>query len=131
MCILKGRGDERTLLFFMVVYGDCKKILSGIRFEQVVVSMRPIPHKDVVRAVQVTSRFPSVHGAPIHIGDPKLIGIHDIYKPDFGDPVTIREEETPVFWACGVTPPSGCYGSKAGYHDYACPRTYVYYRSAR
>ncbi len=104
MCILKGRGDERTLLFFMVVYGDCKKILSGIRFEQVVVSMRPIPHKDVVRAVQVTSRFPSVHGAPIHIGDPKLIGIHDIYKPDFGDPVTIREEETPVFWPCGVTP---------------------------
>lgn len=77
MCILKGRGDERTLLFFMVGYGDCKKILSGIRFEQVVVSMRPIPHKDVVRAVQVTSRFPSVHGAPIHIGDPKLIGIHD------------------------------------------------------
>ncbi|AEV19684.1 MULTISPECIES: putative hydro-lyase [Geobacillus] len=75
------------------------------RFEgPMVVSMRPIPHKDVVRAVQVTSRFPSVHGAPIHIGDPKLIGIHDIYKPDFGDPVTIREGETPVFWACGVTP---------------------------
>ncbi len=50
------------------------------RFEgPMVVSMRPIPHKDVVRAVQVTSRFPSVHGAPIHIGDPKLIGIHDIY----------------------------------------------------
>lgn len=69
-----------------------------------VVSMRPIPEKDVVRAVQVTSRFPAVHGAPIHIGNPESIGIKDIYKPDFGDPVTIKEGEVPVFWACGVTP---------------------------
>jgi uncharacterized protein YcsI (UPF0317 family) len=75
------------------------------RFEgPMVVSMRPIPEKDVVRTVQVTSRFPSVHGAPIHIGNPDRIGIKDIHKPDFGDPVTIREGEIPVFWACGVTP---------------------------
>lgn len=70
----------------------------------VVVSMRPIPEKDVVRAVQVTSRFPSVHGAPIHIGNPAHIGIKNIHKPDFGDSVTIKEGEVPVFWACGVTP---------------------------
>jgi uncharacterized protein YcsI (UPF0317 family) len=69
-----------------------------------VVSMRPIPEKDVVRAVQVTSRFPAVHGAPIHIGSPESIGIQDISRPDFGDPVTIKEGEVPVFWACGVTP---------------------------
>lgn len=69
-----------------------------------VVSMRPIPEKDVVRAVQVTSRFPAVHGAPIHIGNPASIGIKDIYKPDFGDAVTINSGEVPVFWACGVTP---------------------------
>ena len=75
------------------------------RFEgPVVVSMRPIPEKDVVRAVQITSRFPSVHGAPIHIGNPAGIGIKDINKPDFGDSVTIKPGEVPVFWACGVTP---------------------------
>ena len=75
------------------------------RFEgPTVVSMRPIPEKDVVRAVQVTSRFPAVHGAPLHIGNPESIGIQDIQKPDFGDSVTIKEGEVPVFWACGVTP---------------------------
>ncbi|UOF92539.1 putative hydro-lyase [Fodinisporobacter ferrooxydans] len=75
------------------------------RFEgPMVVSMRPIPQKDVVRAVQVTSRFPAVHGAPVHIGTPAVIGIDDISKPDFGDPVPVRAGEVPVFWACGVTP---------------------------
>ncbi|EIW15760.1 MULTISPECIES: putative hydro-lyase [Pelosinus] len=75
------------------------------RFEgPMVVSMRPIPEKDVVRAVQITSRFPAVHGAPIQIGNPARIGIKDINKPDFGDRVTIREGEVPVFWACGATP---------------------------
>jgi len=75
------------------------------RFEgPMVVSMRPIPEKDVVRAVQITSRFPAVHGAPIQIGNPARIGIKDINKPDFGDQVTIKEGEVPVFWACGATP---------------------------
>ena len=69
-----------------------------------VVSMRPMKEKDVIRAVQVTSRFPSVHGAPLHIGNPQSIGIQDISQPDFGDPVTLKEGEVPVFWACGVTP---------------------------
>ncbi|MEN6567747.1 MAG: putative hydro-lyase [Veillonellales bacterium] len=69
-----------------------------------VVSMRPIPEKDIVRTVQVTSRFPAVHGAPVHIGNPAGIGIADIHKPDFGDPVTVKPGEVPVFWACGVTP---------------------------
>lgn len=71
-----------------------------------VVSMRPMGAGDVVRAVQVTSRFPSVHGAPVHIGNPEEIGIRDLSSPDFGDAVTVREGETPVFWACGVTPQS-------------------------
>lgn len=75
------------------------------RFEgPMVVSMRPIPEKDIVRAVQVTSRFPAVHGAPIHIGNPAGIGISNIDNPDFGDPVTIKPGEVPVFWACGATP---------------------------
>lgn len=69
-----------------------------------VVSMRPMKPKDAIRAIQICSRFPSVHGAPLHFGDPAAIGIRDINTPDFGDAVTIREGEVPVFWACGVTP---------------------------
>jgi uncharacterized protein YcsI (UPF0317 family) len=52
----------------------------------------------------VTTRFPSVHGAPVHLGKPELIGIKDIAKPDYGDAVPVRDDEFPVFWACGVTP---------------------------
>lgn len=70
----------------------------------VVVSMRPMIAAAAIRAIQVTSRFPDVHGAPIHIGDPALIGIRDLSKPDYGDPVDVLADELPVFWACGVTP---------------------------
>ena len=69
-----------------------------------VVSMRPFTPSDAIRMIQICSRFPSVHGAPIHFGDPAAIGIEDINKTDFGDPVTIKEGEVPVFTACGVTP---------------------------
>ncbi len=68
-----------------------------------VVSMRPLTPADVVRAVQITSRFPKAHGTPIHFGSPEEIGITNIDAPDFGEAVTIKEGETPVFWACGVT----------------------------
>lgn len=71
---------------------------------ELVVTMRPIPGPLVSKAVQITSRFPGVHGAPVHVGDPGLLGIRDLKKPDFGDPVSIRPGEVPVFWACGVTP---------------------------
>lgn len=69
-----------------------------------VVSMRPLRPADAIRAVQITSRFPSVHGAPVHLGLPQSIGIRDIARPDYGDPVPIHDDEIPVFWACGVTP---------------------------
>ncbi|MEO1078005.1 MAG: putative hydro-lyase [Pseudomonadota bacterium] len=69
-----------------------------------VVSMRPFLPADAIRAVQICSRFPAVHGAPVHLGDPALIGIDDLSKPDFGDPVSVCENELPLFWACGVTP---------------------------
>jgi len=72
----------------------------------VVVSMRPMKPADAIRAIQVTTRFPTVHGAPVHIGKPELIGIADLGKPDYGDPVPVRDDEMPVFWACGVTPQS-------------------------
>ncbi|MDY3919647.1 MAG: putative hydro-lyase [Candidatus Limivivens sp.] len=77
---------------------------AGIFSGNMVVSMRPLPYDQVVKAVQVTAAMPRVHGAPIHIGDPAAIGISDIHKPDYGDPVTIRPGEVPVFWPCGVTP---------------------------
>ena len=69
-----------------------------------VVSMRPMTAGNAIRAVQICSRMPSVHGAPVHLGDPSLIGIADLGRPDFGEPVEIRADELPVFWACGVTP---------------------------
>jgi uncharacterized protein YcsI (UPF0317 family) len=71
-----------------------------------VVSMRPLKPADAIRAIQITSRFPNVHGAPVHFGDPAAIGIADVTKPDFGDFVGIEPGEVPVFWACGVTPQS-------------------------
>ena len=71
-----------------------------------VVSMRPLKPADAIRAVQITSRFPAVHGAPVHLGHPHLIGIADIAKPDYGDAVPVGPDEIPVFWACGVTPQS-------------------------
>lgn len=69
-----------------------------------VVSMRPMKPADAIRAIQICSRFPQVHGAPVHFGDPAAIGISDLNQPDFGDAVSIKPGEVPVFWACGVTP---------------------------
>ena len=73
---------------------------------QMVVSMRPLKPADVIRAVQITTRFPALHGAPVHIGKPELIGIADLAQPDYGDAVPVYDDELPVFWACGVTPQS-------------------------
>jgi uncharacterized protein YcsI (UPF0317 family) len=71
-----------------------------------VVSMRPMTPTNAIRAVQITTRFPQVHGAPVHVGKPEMIGIKDVMKPDYGDAVEVRDDELPVFWACGVTPQS-------------------------
>lgn len=69
-----------------------------------VVSMRPMKPADAIRAVQITTRLPAVHGAPVHLGYPEAIGIADIARPDYGDAVPVERGELPVFWACGVTP---------------------------
>lgn len=69
-----------------------------------VVSMRPLTARNAIRAVEITSRFPHTHGSPLHLGDPALIGIDDIARPDWGDAQRIEADEIPVFWACGVTP---------------------------
>ena len=80
-----------------------------------VVSMRPIQQRHVELAVQITSRMPLVHGAPVHIGDPMAIGIGDITRPDYGDKTTIAKGEVPVFWACGVTPQAVALKSKPSF----------------
>lgn len=77
-----------------------------------VVSMRPIKSSQIATAVNVTNRLPGVHGAPIQIGNPAEIGIYDLAHPDYGDAVTINENEIPVFWACGVTPQAAVMASK-------------------
>ena len=89
---------------------DCRPAgrLSG----PLVVSMRPIPADRVADAVTISGRFPAVHGAPVHVGDPGGLGIADLSRPDFGDPVAIRPGEVPVFWACGVTPQAAVMASR-------------------
>lgn len=78
---------------------------SAGRFRgKMVVSMRMFPPADAIRAIQICSRFPAVHGAPVHIAAPEAIGIRDLARPEFGDAPTLVAGELPVFWACGVTP---------------------------
>ena len=85
---------------------------AGIFQGPMVMSMRPIKEDQVVKAVQVTSRYPFTHGAPLHVGNPETIGVKDLEKPDYGDQVDVKEGEVPVFWACGVTPQSVAVSSK-------------------
>jgi uncharacterized protein YcsI (UPF0317 family) len=77
-----------------------------------VVSMRPLTPADAIRAIQVTTRLPAVHGAPVHIGFPEAIGVADLGKPDYGDAVSIEPGELPLFWACGVTPQAAIAAAK-------------------
>ncbi len=79
---------------------------AGVFHGPLVVSMRPLTPADAIRAIQITARYPSVHGAPVHIGLPEAIGISDLGLPDYGDAVPVGPDELPVFWACGVTPQS-------------------------
>lgn len=81
---------------------DC--VPAGVFHGPMVVSMRPIAARDVARTVEICARFPQVHGAPIHVGDPAALGIRDLARPDYGDAVDVEPGEVPVFWACGVTP---------------------------
>jgi uncharacterized protein YcsI (UPF0317 family) len=87
-------------------------IPAGIFSGPVVVSMRPIHTSKVIKSIQITSRFPLSHGAPLHFGNPEEIGIQDLAQPEYGNPIEIREKEVPVFWACGVTSQAAAVNSK-------------------
>lgn len=69
-----------------------------------ILSMRPFLPKDAIRAIEITAKYPRVHGTPIHFGSPEMLGIDDLSKPYSGSPPIIHQNEVPVFWACGVTP---------------------------
>lgn len=87
------------------MYNTSVPLTSAGGFDgNLVVSMRPFEAADAIRAIQITTRYPQVHGAPVHLGNPSLIGISNLNTPDYGDSVSVGENEIPVFWACGVTP---------------------------
>ncbi len=77
---------------------------AGVFRGPLVVSMRPLTPAQAIEATRICARFPRAHGTPVHFGDPAAIGIRNLERPDFGDPVEVRPGEVPVFWACGVTP---------------------------
>jgi uncharacterized protein YcsI (UPF0317 family) len=77
---------------------------AGVFRGPLVVSMRPLAPAQAVAAARISGRQPRSHGEPVHLGDPARIGIADLARPDYGDPVEVRPGEMPVFWACGVTP---------------------------
>ena len=85
---------------------------AGVFAGPLVVSMRPLRSANAIRAIEVTSKHPNIHGAPVHIGFPEQIGIRDLSKPDYGDPIQVQPDELPVFWACGVTPQAAIERSK-------------------
>ncbi len=93
--------EEDKNVSMYITSRDCQS--AGPFSAPLVVTMRPMKPAEAVRAIQVTTRFHLTHGAPVHMGSPEEIGIKDLDRPDFGDPVTIRSGEIPVFWACGVT----------------------------
>ncbi len=94
--------QRRTNVAMFVTNRPCEA--AGRFHGPLVVSMRPFAEADVPRVVAITRRYPQAHGAPVHIGDPDALGIQDLHRPDFGDPVPVEPDEVPVFWACGVTP---------------------------
>ena len=68
-----------------------------------VVSMRPFAADEVETVRAVTGRFPRLHGAPIHEGDPGALGIADFDHPDFGERIDPLPGEVPLYWGCGLT----------------------------
>lgn len=94
--------DEGQIGTIFVTNIECEP--AGPFRGKVAVSMRSVHWSKVASVVQLTSRFPAFHGAPVHVGNPRAIGIDDLSKPWFGDVPEVKDDEVPVFWACSVTP---------------------------
>ena len=100
---LRPRNVELNTMVPMFV-SNIACVPAGRFHGPIVVSMRPIPETRIDFVRELSARYPHAHGAPIHVGDPKAIGITDVGRPDFGEPAPVYANEVPVFWACGVTP---------------------------
>ena len=85
---------------------------AGRLYGPMVVSMRPVPPEHLAAAIRESSLYPAVHGSPVHCGEPSVLGIEDLSRPDFGDPVDLAPDDIPVFWACGVTPQAAVMASR-------------------
>jgi len=85
---------------------------SGSLRGNMVVSMKPIMALDVAKEVEITNAYPHAHGGPVCVGNPKAIGIVDMDVPEWGDAIDVRDDEVPVFHACGVTPQAVLMDSK-------------------
>ena len=96
-----------------------------------VCSMRPMTPEQAQVAYDITVKMPNVHGAPVQIGDPEKVGVLDVMKPDYGDPVEIREGEVPVFWPCGVTPQAAVGKRQAPHRHHPRPRPHVHHRHSQ
>lgn len=94
--------EQGTIVPMFITNRECHP--AGRFAGPLVVSMRPVPSEIVPVAENVTARYPAVYGAPVHAGDPAALGIADLSRPDFGDPVRFSDGDVAVFWACGVTP---------------------------
>lgn len=100
--IILRNVEHNTKVPMYVSSLDC--VPAGRFHGPMVVSMRPIPEAQVELVRELSSRYPHAHGAPVHIGDPKVIGVSDLSRPDYGEPVPVYATDMPVFWGCGVTP---------------------------
>lgn len=94
--------EQDTMISMYVSSLEC--VPAGRFHGPMVVTMRPVAEARVGFVRELSARYPHAHGAPVHVGDPAAIGIRDLARPDYGDPVPIHPGETPMFWACGVTP---------------------------
>jgi uncharacterized protein YcsI (UPF0317 family) len=108
---LRHIDENKTVPMFRT---NIETVASGPFGGGMVVSMRPVQRRRVEDAVTITSAFPHAHGAPMHHGDPAVIGISDVSTPDWGDAVAVADDEVPVFWACGVTPQNALALAKPG-----------------
>ena len=94
--------DQNRNVPMYVTGQEC--ISSGPFSGPMVVSMRPYRPDEIPAAVSASGRYPTMHGAPVHVGDPDALGVEDLDEPEFGESISVGEDEVPVFWACGVTP---------------------------
>lgn len=102
--------DQGRNVAMYVTARQCRP--AGRLHGPLVVSMRQIPAGLADTATRVSALLPAVHGSPVHAGDPAALGIADLGRPDFGDPVDALPGDTPVFWACGVTPQAAVMASR-------------------